>query len=60
MIAYKTANAKEKIKEAWNENPIGVAIVVAGLFTASARLIEAVSGVRSKNAYARQGRRSKK
>lgn len=52
------SNAKEKIKEAWNENPIGVAIVVAGLFTATARLIDAVAGIQSKRAYSRQ--RSKK
>lgn len=49
-------NASYKIKQAWNENPLGVAIVVGGLLTATARLIEAISGVQSKRAYAKKRR----
>ena len=48
------SGAAQKIKEAWNENPIGVAIVVAGLFTATAKLVDAVAGIQSKRAYSRQ------
>lgn len=55
---YTKPKAADKIREAWNENPMGVAIVVAGVFTALAKLIDSVSGVRSRNAYAR-GRRKK-
>lgn len=60
MMYGPSADAKQKIKDAWNENPIGVAIVVAGLFTATARLIDAVAGIQSKRAYSRQRKTHKR
>jgi hypothetical protein len=46
--------AMDKIKQAWNENPVGVAVVVGGLITAAAKFIDAVGGYRSKKAYSRR------
>jgi hypothetical protein len=43
----------QKLKEAWNENPIGVAIVAGAVLTATSKLIDAVSGIQSKRAYAK-------
>lgn len=57
---YKPS-AKDKLKQAWNENPIGVAIVAAAVMTAAAKLIDSVGSYQSKRAYAEEARsRSKK
>jgi hypothetical protein len=57
--APRKPKALDKIKEAWDENPLGVAIVAAGLLTAAGKLIDSISGIQSRRAYARQGRRKK-
>jgi len=45
---------KDKIKRAWNENPLAV-IAIGTLATgAAAKFIDAVSGAQSRRAYARQ------
>lgn len=45
---------KEKIKKAWEENPIAC-LAVAGLcITASAKLIDSLSAAQGRRAYARQ------
>lgn len=49
--------AMDKIKQAWNENPMGVAIVAAGVFTAVAKLIDSVGSYQSKKAYAEEANR---
>jgi hypothetical protein len=51
-----TSTAKQKIKEAWNENPLGVAIIVTGLLGATAKLIDAVGSIQSKRAYSRHSK----
>ena len=45
---------KERLKKEWNENPLQVIAVAALAANAAAKLIDAVSSSRSKNAYARQ------
>lgn len=58
---FKKPKAIDKIKQAWNENPIGVAIVAAGLLTAAAKFVDAVGGYQSKRAYAKDAdRRSRR
>lgn len=52
-------NGMDKVKQAWNENPMGVAIVAAALLTAASKFIDSVAGIQSKRAYSRQGRRKK-
>lgn len=44
----------QKIKEAWDENPLLVIGVTAGAAAAASRLITAVSEVQGRRAYARQ------
>lgn len=57
---YKTS-AKDKIKQTWNENPIGVAIVATALLTAAGKLLDSVGALISRRAYAQQVKdRSKK
>lgn len=46
----------EKLKEAWNENPIGVCLVAAAVMTAAGKLIDSVSSYQSKRAYAEEAR----
>jgi hypothetical protein len=50
----KNPKALDKIKDAWNENPMGVAIVAAGVLTATAKFIDSISGIQSKRAYSRR------
>jgi hypothetical protein len=52
--------AIDKLKQAWNENPIGVAIVAAGVMTAAAKLIDSVGSYQSKRAYAKDAERRTK
>ena len=47
-------NAKDKIKQAWDENPIQVAIVVTAMVGAVGKLIDAVSAIQGRRAYAQQ------
>ena len=49
--------AMDKIKQAWNENPIGVALVAAAVMTSAAKLIEAVGSYQSKRAFAKDAER---
>lgn len=53
----KKPKAIDKIKQAWNENPIGVAIVAAGVMTAAAKLIDSIGSYQSKRAYAKDAER---
>ena len=48
------STAKDKLVQAWNENPTMVIAVASGLMMATSRLIEAISGVASKRAYAKR------
>lgn len=52
--------AIDKIKQAWNENPIGVALVGATVMHAAAKLIEAVGSYQSKRAFAKDAERRSK
>jgi hypothetical protein len=53
--------AMDRIKQAWNENPMGVAIVAAAVMTAAAKLLDSVGSYQSKKAYAEEARtRSRK
>lgn len=42
------------LKQAWDENPIGVIGVAALAATAASKLIDSVSGVQSRRAYAKR------
>lgn len=53
-IRFKKPKAWDKIKQAWDENPIVVITVGTAAVHGLAKLIEAVSGVQSKRAYAKQ------
>jgi hypothetical protein len=59
MIAYNPPKTKamDKIKQAWDENPIGVALVATGVFTAAAKLIDSIGSYQSKRAYAKEAER---
>lgn len=51
----------ERLKEQWNENPVLVLGAVGAFFMGTARLIDAVGGLQSKHAYAKNARiRSRK
>lgn len=46
--------AIDRLKDAWNENPLLVIGVATGACMAVAKLIDAVSGAQGRRAYARQ------
>lgn len=45
---------KDKIKKAWNDNPLAVIAVGALAATAFAKVIDAMSAAQGRRAYARQ------
>jgi hypothetical protein len=45
---------KEKLKKAWNENPVAVIAVGSLAATAAAKLIDALTAAQGRRAYARQ------
>ena len=49
-----------KIVQLWNERPAEVIMGVTGLFLATAKIIEAASGVASKRAYAKRMNRRRR
>jgi hypoxanthine-guanine phosphoribosyltransferase len=54
QIIRNQPTAIDRLKDAWNENPLLVIGVATGACMAIAKLIEAVSGVQGRRAYARQ------
>lgn len=50
----------EPIKEQWEVNPLVVIGVLAAALTAASRLIDSLSGVQSRRAYAKQSNRRSK
>lgn len=46
-----------KLKRAWNDNPLAVIAVAALTMRSAARLMDSLSGIQSKRAYARNRRR---
>lgn len=49
--------AMDKLKQAWNDNPLLVIGVATGATMAVARLIDAISASKGRRAYARQVKR---
>lgn len=47
-------NGLKKLRDMWNENPLTVIASVAVLLHGTAKFIDAVSGIPSKRAYAKQ------
>lgn len=45
---------KEKIKKAWNENPLQVVIIGSLAATAAAKILDALSAAQGRRAYAKQ------
>lgn len=45
---------KDKLKKAWNDNPLACIAIGALAVGATAKLIDSLSGVQSRNAYARR------
>ena len=45
---------KQKLEQAWNENPLQVIAAGAFAVTATAKLIDAVSAAQGRKAYAKQ------
>ena len=45
---------KDKLKQQWNENPLAVIAIGAIAAQAAAKLIDAFSAAKGRNAYARQ------
>lgn len=50
----KKPKAWEKIKEAWDENPMLVIVIGTGAGHALAKVIDAIAGIPSKRAYAKR------
>jgi len=46
----------KKLKEMWDESPVAVLAAAGAAFMGASKLIDAISGVQSKRAYARQVR----
>ena len=53
-VRDKNSKAFDKLRDAWNDNPLLVIGVATGACMAVAKLIEAVGGVQSRRAYARR------
>ena len=53
-IKFTKPKAWDKIKQAWDENPMLVIAIGTGAAHALAKVIEAVSGISSKRAYAKR------
>lgn len=53
-IKFKKPKAWDKIKEAWDENPMLVIVIGTGAVTALGKLIDAAAGIQSKRAYAKR------
>lgn len=47
----------EKLKKAWNDNPLAVIAVGALAMRSAAKFMDALAGIQSKRAYARNRRR---
>ena len=45
---------KDKLKRAWDENPLAVIAIGALAVTAAAKLVDAMSAAQGRKAYARQ------
>lgn len=44
----------QKLKKEFNDNPIQVVLVASAFMYSGAKLLDAVAGIRSRNAYAKQ------
>jgi hypothetical protein len=53
-IHTSSSNAMDKLKQAWNENPIAVIGVASVALAAAGKFIDAVGSYQSKAAYSRQ------
>lgn len=54
-------NGLKKLKTLWDENPLAVIGVVGASLAGAAKFVDAISGIQSRRAYAKQRRsRSKK
>lgn len=53
-VRFKKPKAWDKIKEAWDENPMLVMAVATAAIGTSAKLIEALGSIQSKRAYAKR------
>jgi hypothetical protein len=53
-IRFKKPKAWDKIKEAWDENPMLVVVIGTGAVTALGKLIDAAAGIQSRRAYAKR------
>jgi hypothetical protein len=49
----KRSKAMDKLKEAWNENPLAVIAIVGAALAGAGKFIDAVGGLQSKRAYAK-------
>jgi hypothetical protein len=47
-----------KLKKKFDEDPMPVMLATAAFLVASARFIDAVGGIRSKNAYAKRAKKN--
>lgn len=52
--------AIDQLKQSWNENPLAVIGTAALAATAAAKLMDSVSSVQSRRAYAKQINRKKR
>jgi hypothetical protein len=53
-VRFKKPKAWDKIKEAWDNDPMLVVVVTTGAVAALGKLIDAAAGVQSKRAYAKR------
>ena len=54
MYENQNSRAIDKIKDAWNDNPLLVIGVATGAVIAISRIIDAVSSAQGRRAYAKQ------
>jgi hypothetical protein len=46
-----------KLRQAWDENPLAVIAIASAAMMATSRLIDSLSGIRSRSAYAKRMKR---
>jgi hypothetical protein len=52
--------ARQKFNQAWEENPLGTIAAIAGTVTVLTKVIDALSSIQSRRAYAKMMKRGKR
>lgn len=57
VVMQESKTLREKAKKLWEENPLETLMASGAAMAGAAKLIDALSGIRSKNAYAKRMKR---